>query len=477
MNWIGSVIEYHRFRDVLYNKTVFLNKNGLNDMVSGFDTIFNSFVNFTDEISSIKLMPINILGEVFGKLKTTRGKTNVSCFRPYNENYFYLGQTLISPYFNNFADYKGYTQIKVYLPFLGFVDIDPNIFMNNYIQFRIIVDYYTGKGLYIIGKSNKQLPITTGSLPLPYRRKNDDVDMEVIYTYETDIGVEIPLGTSNFGDIVRNIALGTIKTAVGVGMSVYTNSLPPPTITKYTSTESRGRVRETKTTTTSIKESSSNWVSPVTEAVNGSIDVLNRLNVSGHGDRVSGSSSTWDLQGNIKIIYYRPKMISISNDFLHLYGKPLGSVELLNGMVGYTEVSSVHIHGENFDNATKSELENLNNILLGGVIFDDYVYDTTYEMKSNLPKINNLTAGASFTDGFQAFSDINPNVTKIFVRILFLGNTINFVDDQNNSIVVARISENGTMNFETTYTKIKFTSKIFQSKKFMELFGYYFSIA
>ena len=67
MNWIGSVSEYHRARDVLYNKTIFLNKNGLNDMVSGFDTIFNSFVNFTDEISSIKLMPINIIVKILKK--------------------------------------------------------------------------------------------------------------------------------------------------------------------------------------------------------------------------------------------------------------------------------------------------------------------------------------------------------------------------------------------------------------------------
>lgn len=474
MNWIGSENEYHRVRDILYNKTVFLNKNELNAMVTGFDTIFNSFVNFTDEISSIKLMPINIKGDVFGKLKTTRGTTSVSCFHAYNDNYFHLGQTLIAPYFNNFADYKGYTQIKVYLPFLGFVDIDPNIFMNNYIQFRIIMDYYTGKGLYIIGKSNYELPATSGVLPPPYRKPTDDIDMEVIYTYETDIGVDIPLGTSNFGDIVRNIALGTIKTAVGVGMSIYTNALPPPTITKYTSTDSRGRVRETKTTTTSIKESSSNWVSPVTEAVNGSIDVLNRLNVSGNGDRTTGSSSTWDIKGDIKIIYYRPKMMPINNNFLNLYGKPLGSVELLNDMVGYTEVSSVHIRGEDFENATKSELENLNNILLGGVIFDDYIYGYTYTLKDKLPKLKGF-AHDTFNEGFKAYNSLIGN-EKMFKGIEFLNDTINLIDFNNDATTIGR-NINGAMDFDLSlYNKFIFPKSL-HSKEFMELFGYYFSIA
>ena len=474
MDWIGSATEYNRIRNVLYNNTVFLNKVGLNSMVSGFDTIFNSFINFTDEISSIKLMPINIKGDVIGKLKTTRGTTNVPCFHAYNDNYFYLGEAKITPYFNNFADYKGYTQIKVYLPFIGFVDIDTNIFMNKYIQFRITVDYYSGKGLYIIGKTDDKSAPNTHNLQNPYRRPIDDVDMEVVYTYETDIGVDIPLGTSNFGDIVRNVALGTIKTAVGVGASIYTNLLPTSTITKFTRTESRGTVRETKTSSASIRENPSNWLSPVTEAVNGSIDVLNRLNVSGHGDRVTGSASTWDLRGNIKIIYYRPKMLPINNDFLKLYGKPLGSVELLNDMVGYTEVSSIHIHGENFENATKSELENLNNILCGGVIFDDYVYDTIYIKKDGLPPINNFSLG-TFDDGFLARSELFPDTQKVFKYITILGDEIKFVDSNYEETIVAHVI-NGVMKFDTEYDKFIFSSKTLQSKEFIEGFGYYFNI-
>lgn len=474
MSWIGSYNEYNKIRSVLYNNTVFLTKTQLNYMVSKFDTIFNSFINFTDEIASIKLMPISIRGDVSGKLKTARGTTDVECFHAYNDNYFYLGESFLRPHFNNFADYKGYTQIKAYLPFLGFIDIDPNIFMNSYIQFRMTVDYYSGKGLYIIGRTDTHSNPTTHKLGNPYRMPIDDVDMEVIYTYETDIGIDIPIGVSNFGDIVRNIALGTIKTAIGVGTSIYTNTLPLPTITKYTSTESRGRVRETKTTTTSIKEPSSNWLTPVAEAVNGSIDVLNRLNVSGNSDRVTGSASTWDIKGEIKIIYYRPKMVPINSNFLNLYGKPLGSVELLNDMVGYTEVSSVHIRGEDFDNATKSELENLNNILLGGVIFDDYIYGYNYTLKEHLPELK-VYAHDNFNEGFKAYNTLIGN-EKTFKGIQFLSDTINLIDFNNEATTIGR-TINGVMNFDLSlYNKFTFPKSL-HSKEFMECFGYYFSIA
>ena len=33
---------------------------------------------------------------------------------------------IILKYFNNFADYNGYTKIQVYLPFFGFIDVNPN---------------------------------------------------------------------------------------------------------------------------------------------------------------------------------------------------------------------------------------------------------------------------------------------------------------------------------------------------------------
>ena len=383
MNWTNNNFQHFSIRDTEYNKSVCLNRTNLNKITSMFDSIFDGLVNFTEEISSIQLYPLRILPynnpSGVNILSTSRGKfNNINVYKiDYSAYYVTLGEYKVEPYFNNFADYKGYTQIKLYLPQLGFVDVDVNECMGKWLQFRLSIDFYSGKGMYIIGVSDNSISFTS----YPYPQLGEDEGMRIISTFECDIGIDIPLGKSNVGDIKRNMLLGTIKTLAGVGIASYTGSLPPATTTSssVTTYDIQGRsiakgsrMKQIKsgtetTTKTSVHNKPVDKSKPISEAIDGSIDVLNRLTIHGNSDRVNDSGLMWSTTGEIKVIIYRPKMLPVDNTFASLYGYPLGEVTKLSDISGYTEISNIHFEGVGFETITQKEIAMLEEVITNGI--------------------------------------------------------------------------------------------------------------
>lgn len=384
MNWTNNNFQHFAIRDSQYNKSVCLNKANLDKITSMFDTIFDGLINFTEEISSIQLYPLKILPysntSGINILSTSRGKFNtIEVYKiDYSAYYVTLGQHKIEPYFNSFADYKGYTQIKLYLPQLGFVDVDVNECMGKWLQFRLAIDFYSGKGMYIIGVSDNSMSFEE----YPYPKLGEDDGMRILSTFECDIGIDIPLGKSNVGDIKRNMLLGTIKTLAGVGASFYTASLPPPTTTSssVTTYDIQGRslakgsrMKQIKSGTettnkTTVYKTPVNKSKPISEAIDGSIDVLNRLTIQGNSDRINDSGLLWSTTGEIKVIIYRPKMLPVDDNYAYLYGYPLGEVKKLSDISGYTEISNIHIEGVGFETITQEEIDILEEVITSGII-------------------------------------------------------------------------------------------------------------
>lgn len=394
--WTNNNFQHFKVRDTGYNKSVCLNWMELQKVTDSFDSIFNSLVNFTDTISSLQLYPFNILPyrneSGSNLLKTVNGTFPIDVYKiDYSAYYTTLGEFYVEPYFNNFADYKGYTQIKVFLPLMGFVDIDVNECMGKWLQFRLSIDFYSGKGMYIIGVSDNSISIANP----PYPTLNEDGDMRVISTFECDVGIDIPLGKSNIGDIKRNMLLGTVKTIAAVGAATYVGSLAPAVTTTTAHTEfevqSRGTEKGSRLKTTRMGESDTVKTTttrrpvdksrPISEAIDGSIDTLNRVYTWGNTDRVNDAGLMWQMTGSVKVVIYRPKMIPTDAEYNFLYGKPYGAVKTLGVMGGYTTVSNFHLEGTDFAMATETELGMLHNALMDGIILPKAAF--TFSINSN----------------------------------------------------------------------------------------------
>ena len=379
-DWVNSnVAEIVKRRDLTssYNGIVSINALNIRRMTDNFDNIFDFLNNITSEISSLQLYPFEIPSEYSGYLVSSKlSSADISVSKPLlSRTYFTLGQYYVSRYYNNFADYKGYTQIKAYIPYLGYVDIDPNECIGKYLQFRLFVDYFTGKGIYIIGVSQNSI-----STDPPYADLDNDSNMRILSVFETDISIEIPLGASNIGDIKRNIVLGSLKIAASTTFGVAAVAAPSSTtIVNQKSYDVKGRSAskgskmktvksgtETTTKTTSYEPAGS-YAHPISNAVESSIDVLNHGTAGGNSDRVNDGGLMIVTSPKVQLVFYRPKFVE-DDEYASLYGIPLGKTVPLSTVYGYTEINKVHVEGAVFDTATEAEKEEIHNLLLNGVI-------------------------------------------------------------------------------------------------------------
>ena len=403
MDWVDVGIYKTFLRDTSYNRPLLLNRENVMELVDNMDTLAESITRYSDLFSSLKLYPFRIrrIRNDDGHLQIEGlpdiGAVSVNKILP-NYYYLFMGQHPIYRHFNNFADYNGYTTIKLYLPMLGYVSVDTNPFVGKWLQIRLLVDYNTGIGTYLIGVSDEEfvdryedegeiIEIAYGIEGYAYPSR--DASIKFLYTFECKIAEDIPLGSSNAGDITRNLLLGAVKVATSTGASIYAQSLPSPTTTTssvttatkdynvYTRAKEKGRkniplrvgseTETKKTTSTKTYHKPVDKSKPISTAINGSIDTINSCHGYAGCDRPSQSGIMKYMDGHVRVVIERPKYIQEGDYYAHLYGYPLGEVRTLSDLSGYTEINSIHFEGAGFETITKAEIAMLEQAFSDGV--------------------------------------------------------------------------------------------------------------
>lgn len=407
MSWINSfpfLIEGRA--DTQYNNTlIIVNKESLQNMVNNFDGLFNNIVNFTEEISNLFISPIKIPmyyeGDVKHYLKSSRltdksVEVNIPITKLESDTqgiftssyYYHLGSYKYTA--SDFRDYNGYTQLKIFLPYYGWVEINPNECANKWLNFRLMLDLYTGVGTYMIGVSANECSANEDGTP---NLTNDDY-MRIIATYNTQILIEIPLGSSNISDIKRNIALGAMATAAtlvsgypipapqqDVGTSMYiSNTSRVGAVSPYVATNSalstnvRGPAIDMNKLMSGMPKSVDGRK---VEAIRGamqtaaiSADMIANMRCGGSTEKCSSPFSYSMMTTYIHVVTIRPNYKAENSTYAELHGKPTGvDYAQMSIVEGYTEISSIHLSGEGFAQATANELAEIANIMTGGVIF------------------------------------------------------------------------------------------------------------
>lgn len=226
-----------------------------------------------------------------------------------------LGSLLVSPVFNNFLDYAPFTKVELYLPYIGFINLDTNEVMGKTLSIKYAVDYMTGMGTAFVTA--------------------DDV---MIYTGEGKVGVDVTLGGRNAAEIAKNnlmtginTAGGVLSTAMGAGAGGATAGIAVGMRTLASTTASVIQGNQGHVTKGSLGSSANGFYAPQ----------------------------------NAYLIITRPKPAEPS-DYASLYGRPSGKTEQLNTLTGYTVVDSVHVEG--ITNGTQDEITEIERLLKSGVI-------------------------------------------------------------------------------------------------------------
>lgn len=395
MSWINepaNTLKYNNFNkcfvltpDQLDKVADFAIKGYANHWTEVFLQDPNNWINkillFPIEFSlpNFLLTPFS-LGQTIGKYTAEMKigsvtNTGIYANRIDTEVPIYLGEVNIPNKYKNFADYNGYTRIKCWLPYLGEIELIPNQCIGKYLEFSLIVDIQSGNGAYIISISKE--PLNTGSTRLPTKLKS----CPTIGVYNCVLGYEIPINNTNAAEIKRNLVLGAVQTvgnialtAAGLVPTATTTSNETQSVTTKSTVRNPNTNRQiisgTNTQTTQNQRESKTYYKKnyASEVFDYGVSALNNMHLSATSDKIGNSLILENSVSSIYVCIYRPKLQEVDENYLKLYGKPLGQTKTLNSVHGFTKISAIHLEGQNFGSITKSEMAELEEALNDGII-------------------------------------------------------------------------------------------------------------
>ena len=302
--------------DNLSNKT-FL--NNLNYLFTEPSQFFISLKAYPFDIKEYYNNSLTMKKVKMGKAQMKLGDQDVSAPALYGyPQYKYLGKFKIERKFNNYIDFSPYTKIEMYLPFAGIITLDTNVVTNKEIRILLAVDFDTGKANYYLVR---------------HEDSQGEYDGDIIQTVECQMGIDIPLGSYNANEQMKNVLMTGIS-FIGGAVTTMATGNPMP------------------------------LVSSSINAVSGTFKALQERVTKGG---VSSGSNNLMTPYHPYLIITRPTYGSNGpDDYVTYKGRPLFKNCKLGDLKGFTVCNDFHL--ENFGSATDSEINSIDALLKEGII-------------------------------------------------------------------------------------------------------------
>lgn len=271
-----------------------------------------------------------------------------------------LGQIAVTHHYMSsvsFLDYAPYTKMQLWLPYIGFIDIDPQAVMDHYIHVYYVIDYHTGKCTAYTVRQRVNVPNT---------------DDHIINISEGIIGLELPIMTDNAVALANqqkiieaNADAESRSTAVASGVSMVASMLAMVGAAVLAPSVAAG-VIGIAGGAASAMGAGIKGVTSISRIEDAAANSVAGLEQHFGGSGTSSGAAMW----------YAPQTVQLHIGRLHayypehydeLYGKPLMQTRDLSAVHGYTEVGRIHLKG--FEGATASELAEIESLLQSGVHF------------------------------------------------------------------------------------------------------------
>lgn len=242
-----------------------------------------------------------------------------------------LGSIQITEFFGSFADYAPFTRIQIYLPFIGYKDLNTDEVMNSTLHLRYRVDVYSGTcvAYLTVTKNIKSTPLNS-----------------ILYQFDGSCAMEIPFTSNDNSRYVSALLGAATSSALSLSQSSGFTS-QQPSIGDF----------DTKATDQSFKVGS---LAPV---VNGLMDVMSAKPNTQRSGSLVGASSAMAIKTPY-IIITRP-IQAMPKNYQHFIGIPLNLTYKLNQVTGFTTTAEVY---PSSTNATVDEINQIVQILKSGVI-------------------------------------------------------------------------------------------------------------
>ena len=253
------------------------------------------------------------------------------------------GALVITPYFGDYRDYAPYTNIQLYIPFYGFVDLPVNEVMEGTVYLTYNINIFTGQAVAIVSCSSPR----TG-----------DVKTELM-TIPCQMGTEIPVQINKMATLDNIIGNQIMATGISllnqVTKGAFSESATYQGATSVTSTtrsyDKNGRERVTQTQKDiGASETHTNNM--------GSVDFPTMNNAPAETiSRGSGYSQDAGMLGSFVPFVLVERSVSLtptdSNDY---FGKPAYITSKLSNVSGFTQIAAIKPESVSPGNKYNSEI-------------------------------------------------------------------------------------------------------------------------
>lgn len=290
------------------------------------------FKDYSDFVNNIKYYPFNVrdfctvnpnshtvrLGNTdldTGQFDGVRGAEVIGISKTIQ-----VGFITIPRKYNNFMDYEPYTKVELYVPYFSFLNLPTNEVMGKTIYLYMSVDFDTGIAtLYI------------------------QVEGRVIMTTSQKLGIDIPIGSSNYNEVVKDNVANTVKLVAGV-----------VTMAVGGAVSGGEKVSGALLTTKGLGL-----------AITSGVDMITNSTIRYSRGSMSGGTDMLASPTSIYAVVTRPNPILVDENYNHVKGKPLGEIRVLSTLRGFTVVDDIHLDG--FNDALDEELKEIDDELRNGV--------------------------------------------------------------------------------------------------------------
>ena len=273
--------------------------------------------------------------------------------------------------YNDWRDFAPYTAINIYIPFVGWQQLDNDVIYDPYYNYkfycRYLLDVVTGECLFQMYKYSNAV---TGEI-IEWEEGGEEPHMAnimIVYQFECNPGADILIADNNQVEMLRK----TLKTAATTVAAVATKGklagLAVESAVANNAKEKgvRRSQKQLKMDKLEVETAKSRetmtYVDAVSDFTIGMLD--NTPNPSNKYVANSGFEG-FNTCSRFIIQYIRYTIIEPAG-YAHLLGRPSSYHGQLRNLDGYTEVGGCHI--EDIKKATANECDEINRLLRSGVI-------------------------------------------------------------------------------------------------------------
>ena len=174
------------------------------------DIIFNQvtgvYSNLVENVISLRWFPVPL--QALGEIGTTEGiklgytTLKTACTTLQSAAPLMAGGAFdIKPVYKSYMDYAPYTDIQVFLPFYGMLDLDTNLFMKHLLSVQYTVDIASGLITYYISR-----------------------DDTIVQQVQAKCGIDIPITLSSMIDVASEISNNVVSKSVSLASATAAGS-------------------------------------------------------------------------------------------------------------------------------------------------------------------------------------------------------------------------------------------------------------